>query len=95
VKGNILSYHDSWGHDFLLENSALRRDIPGIALTYTEIEFMSIDSLHATLNSFPAEVMPFGSPNLAHPHSITAMMILHSHPPRDLHSHPPLDLRLG
>jgi hypothetical protein len=58
VRGEVLTNHDSWGQDFLLENPALRHDCPGVALTYTEIEFIPISALNEAVAASPSEV-PF------------------------------------
>ena len=45
VNGRVLSQNDSWGHDFILENPLLRHDNLAIALTFAEIEIVTMKTL--------------------------------------------------
>jgi hypothetical protein len=47
VDTNVLTLNDSWGHDFILENSALRRSCRAVALSYCEVETLTYKNLES------------------------------------------------
>lgn len=71
LQGKNLSLNDSWGHDFLLSHAGLRQERIGLALTYVEIEPVTMEKLAAALALYPSEVpnFPVSNPTVLFGHA--------------------------